>query len=152
MYQSITLIHSSLRWLVLIALIISIFRAARGYYWNKRFTKTDNLTRHWTATIAHVQLMVGMTFYFQSPLVKYFLRNFKTAKESIELLYFGLIHSVVMLLAIVLLTVGSALAKRQSIDRDKFRTMFIWYTAAFIIIIMIVPWPFSPLAQRPYFR
>src|SRR5690606_29120863 len=118
---------------------ISIFRAARGYYWNKRFTKTDNLTRHWTATIAHVQLMVGMTLYFQSPLVKYFLRNFKTAKESIELLYFGLIHSVVMLLAIVLLTLGSSLARRQSIDRDKLRPLFTCYTAAFSVHMLVVP-------------
>jgi drug/metabolite transporter (DMT)-like permease len=57
-----------------------------------------------------------------------------------------------MLTAIVLLTIGSALTKRKKDDRDKFKTMLTWFGIALIIILIAVPWPFSPFAQRPYLR
>ena len=61
--------HSALRWLVLIALIFSISRAAKGYFTKAAFTYADNALRHWTATIAHIQLVIGMTLYLRNPLL-----------------------------------------------------------------------------------
>ncbi len=108
--------------------------------------------RHWTATIAHVQLVLGIILYSQSPVISYFWKNFNTAKESFELLFFGLIHIVLMLFSIVLITIGSSAAKRKTSDRYKFKTMFTWYSIALAVIFIAVPWPFSPFANRPYFR
>jgi uncharacterized membrane protein len=152
MYQLLTFLHSSLRWLVLAGLIFAIYKAIRGYFQKRNFSKTDNAIRHWTATIAHIQLMVGMTLYFQSPVTRYFLKNFSTAKESFDLLFFGMIHSLIMLIAIVIITISSALTKRKPTDEEKFRTMLIGYSVAVIIIFIAIPWPFSPFANRPYFR
>lgn len=152
MYQALTFLHSTLRWLVLVSLIVSLYRAYRGYFRKAAFTKTDNAVRHWTATIAHTQLMVGMTLYFQSPIIKYFLNNFSTAKESFDLLFFGVIHSLLMLAAIIIITIGSSLAKRKTTSPEKFKTMLIWYALALLIIFIAIPWPFSPFANRPYFR
>lgn len=152
MYQTLTFYHSIMRWLVVFSLILSLYRACKGYFYKDVFSNTDNAIRHWTATIAHIQLMVGMILYFQSPLVKYFLANFKTAVHDFNMLFFGLIHSSLMLVAIVLITVGSASAKRKDTNASKFKTMIVWYSIALIIIIIAVPWPFSPLANRPYFR
>lgn len=152
MYQTLTFLHSTFRWLVLLSLIYSLFIAYKGYFSNKKFSKTDDSVRHWTATIAHVQLILGITLYSQSPIVKYFWNNFSTAKESFDLLFFGLIHIFLMLFSIVLITIGSALTKRKTTDKEKFKTMLIWYTIALIIIFIAIPWPFSPLANRPYFR
>ncbi|SHK13344.1 hypothetical protein [Chryseobacterium polytrichastri] len=152
MYQTLTFLHSTFRWLVLLSLIYSLFIAYKGYFSNKNFSKTDDSIRHWTATIAHIQLILGITLYSQSPIVKYFWNNFSTAKESFDLLFFGLIHIFLMLFSIVLITIGSALTKRKTTDKEKFKTMMIWYTVALIIIFIAIPWPFSPLANRPYFR
>jgi uncharacterized membrane protein len=152
MYQTLTFLHSTLRWLVLISLIVALYKAYRGYFLKTVFTKTDNTIRHWTATIAHLQLMVGMTLYFQSPIIKYFLKNFSTAKENFDLLFFGLIHSTLMLIAVIIITIGSAMAKRKTLDNEKFKTMLIWYGLALFLIFIAIPWPFSPFANRPYFR
>lgn len=152
MYQSLTFLHSTMRWLVLISLIISLYKAYRGYFRKETFSKADDAIRHWTATIAHLQLMLGITLYFQSPIIKYFLNNFSTAKESFDLLFFGMIHSLLMLVAVIIITIGSALAKRKAESSEKFKTMLIWYTIALLIIFIAIPWPFSPLANRPYFR
>ena len=144
--------HSYLRWLVLISLLLSISRAWRGRSFNSAFSKRDDALRHWTATIAHIQLVIGMLVYLQSPLVKHFMKNFEASRENLELLFYGLIHGLLMIIAIVVLSMGSAFAKRKATDREKFQTMLIWYSLALIIILIAIPWPFSPLANRPLFR
>jgi cytochrome bd-type quinol oxidase subunit 2 len=152
MYQTLTFLHSLTRWLVLLSLLYAIFRSFKGYFSGRKFTKTDDSVRHWTATIAHIQLIIGMIFYFKSPVIQYFWKNLNDAKESFEHLFFGLIHISLMITAIIIITIGSALAKRKDSDKEKFKTIGIWFSIALIIIFIAIPWPFSPFANRPYFR
>ena len=152
MYQTLTFLHSIFRWLVLLTLLYSIFRAYRGYFYGKEFSKTDDSVRHWTATIAHLQLVLGIILYSQSPVVSYFWKNFQVAKESFDLFFFSIIHISLMLFSIILITIGSSAAQRKTSDKDTFKTMLTWYTIALLIIFIAIPWPFSPLANRPYFR
>lgn len=152
MYQTLTFLHSFTRWLVLISLIYAVYRSFKGYFLNRKFTETDNTVRHWTATIAHLQLVLGMIFYFKSPVIQYFWQHFNEAKESFDHIFFGLIHISMMFTAIMIVTIGSALAKRKLSDKEKFRTMGIWFSTALIIIFLAIPWAFSPFANRPYFR
>jgi hypothetical protein len=152
MYTTLLFCHSILRWFVLGSLLYSIFIAYKGYSLQLIFTKRDNLIRHWTATIAHIQLIFGILIYVQSPIVKYFWTNFSVAIQNIDAAFFGLIHIFLMLTSIVLITIGSALAKRKVNDPDKFKTMLIWFSIGLVIIFLAVPWPFSFLANRPYFR
>lgn len=152
MYQSLTIYHSIIRWLVLVSLLYSIYRAYKGYSSHLNFTKTDNAIRHWTATIAHIQLVIGIMLYTQSPIIKYFWHNFNEAVENLDTLFFGLLHIAFMLLAIILITTGSALAKRKQTDKEKFKTMLVWFSISLLIIFIAIPWPFSPLANRPYYR
>ncbi len=152
MYQTLISYHNLMRWFVLASLILAIYRAYRGYVTKAIFSKTDNTIRHWTATIAHIQLMIGMTLYFHSPIVKYFMQHFKEAVSRLEMTFFSLIHSTLMLVAIVLITIGSAKSKRQTTDSEKFRTMLVWFSVSLLLIFMAIPWPFSPFAHRPYFR
>jgi len=152
MYDLLIFSHSLFRWLVLISLLYAIYRAYKGLASQSVFSKTDNAMRHWTATIAHIQLVIGMIIYTQSPLVRYFLQNFSIAVRQADAVFFGLIHITLMLAAIVVITIGSSLAKRRPTDREKFRTMLVWFSIALLIIFMAIPWPFSPLAIRPYLR
>ena len=152
MYQTLTFLHSTFRWLVLLSLVYSIFLSFKGYFQQKEFSKTDNSVRHWTATIAHIQLVLGITLYSQSPIIKYFWKNFSEVKESFDLLFFGLIHIFLMLFSIVLITIGSAVSKRKTTDKEKFKTMLIYFSIVLVLIFIAIPWPFSPFANRPYFR
>ncbi|MBK8392025.1 MAG: hypothetical protein IPL23_23350 [Saprospiraceae bacterium] len=152
MYQSLTFFHSMIRWLVLVSLLYSIFSAYKGYISPLKFTKLDNTVRHWTATFAHIQLVIGIVLYTQSPMIKYFWHNFQEAVQNSDTLFFGLLHIVFMFLAIIFITIGSALAKRKQTDKEKFKTMLVWFSTALLIILIAIPWPFSPLANRPYFR
>lgn len=141
-----------MRWLVLASLLYAIYRAYKGYTLNSQFSKSDNAVRHWTATIAHIQLVIGITLYTQSPIIKYFWHNFKEAIQNMDVAFYGLIHIILMLTAIILITIGSSLTKRKTTDKEKFKTVLIWFLISLIIIFIAIPWPFSPLSNRPYFR
>jgi len=152
MYSLLLSIHSLVRWLLLVTLLISIGRAYQGWLKNKRFSKRDNTLRVITSSIAHTQLILGLWLYFISPVIKYFLQNFSEAVHMREIRFFGMEHSLMMLIAIVLITIGSSLSKRKNEDKLKFKTLAIWLTIALLVILSSVPWPFSPLISRPYFR
>jgi len=152
MYSFLLALHSLIRWLVLVSLLYSIFIAYRGWLFKKSFTKADSVTRSVTTTIAHIQLVIGVWLYCISPVVSYFLRNFGTAVHERQIRFFGMEHITMMVIAITLLTIGSAKAKRKPADLQKFKTMAIWFTIALLIILSSIPWSFSPLIARPNFR
>lgn len=150
MHPILLVFYSLFRWVVVGSLLYAIFRAFRGYTARLAFTTTDNSVRHWTATCLHIQLMLGFTLYFLSPLISAFRQQ--GIQAGGQLVFFGLAHSGLMLLSVVLITVGSAMAKRQPADRAKFRTMLIWFSVGLLLIFLAIPWPFSPFANRPYIR
>ena len=152
MYSFLLALHSLVRWLVLVGMLMAIFRGYSGWLFHRKFSKFDNTIRVSTTTVAHIQLVLGICLYVISPVVRYFLQYFKQAVHQREIRFFGMEHITMMLIAIVLITIGSVKAKRQPTDKQKFKTMAIWYTIALIIILSSIPWQFSPLISRPYFR
>ncbi|PPK99942.1 hypothetical protein [Parapedobacter indicus] len=152
MYVTLLALHSLVRWLVLASLLFAIGCAYRGWLANKQFSRFDNSVRHWTATVAHIQLLVGGALYVISPIVNHFLHNFKEAVHQRDLRFFGMEHITMMLLAVIMITIGSAKAKRKPTDREKYKTLAIWFTAGLLIILLSIPWAFSPFTSRPYLR
>lgn len=150
MYSTLLIAHSILRWLVVLSLLYAIYRGWQGSNKQIAFTKADNSLRHWTATIAHTQLMLGIVLYTQSPTVKFYFSGYEDT--SGEAFFFGILHIILMLAAIVIITIGSAKAKRQPADAQKFRIMLNYFVIGLLIIFIAIPWPFSPLAHRPLIR
>ncbi len=150
MYRTLLILHSINRWLVLISLIYAIWIAWAGLRSGRAMTGPQNTVRHVTATISHVQLLLGFSLYMISPVVKFSVAD--GGRLVNEHTFFRLIHLALMALAVVLITIGSARAKRAESDRLKFRTMLVWFSIALFIILLAIPWPFSPWISRPYFR
>ena len=152
MYPYLLAIHSLTRWFVFLSLLYAIYRSYRGWLGNKAYTNLENQVRHWSATFAHVQLVLGLWLYYISPITNYFLHHFKEATHERELRFFGMEHISMMLLGIIIITISSILSKRKQADKQKFRTLAIGYTIALLVILSSVPWPFSPVVSRPYLR
>lgn len=152
MYATLLSLHSLVRWFVLAALIFGLYRAYSGWLSKKKFSRMDDAVRHWAATIVHIQFVLGAWLYLISPIVDYFLHNFNVAVHQREIRFFGMEHSLMMLLAVGIVSTGSAKAKRKPADIEKFKTMAIWFTIALLVILSSIPWEFSPFTSRPYFR
>jgi len=152
MYPTVLALHSLIRWFVLASLLLATFRAYYGWLSGKSFSQIDNSARHWTATIAHIQLGFGLWLYLVSPITNYFLNHYYDAVHQRQIRFFGMEHSLMMIIAVIFITIGSAKAKRKKTDREKFMTQAIWLSIGLLIILTSVPWRFSSLVSRPYFR
>ena len=152
MYNTILTLHSLFRWLLLAILLIALFIAYRGWWTGNAFSAADNRLRMIMASVAHVQLILGLWLYFISPVIDYFLHHYKDAVHMRQIRFFGMEHSLMMLIAIIIITIGSVVTKKKNTGKAKFKTMAIWFTVGLIVILMNVPWPFSPMVARPWFR
>lgn len=152
MHYSILLIHSYLRWAVLLSILLALVRAFAGLSSGGRYSRIDTIARLLATTTTHTQVLIGAGLYFISPLVTYFFSEPRKGTLPLEIWFFAAVHVTLMLVAVVVLTIGSALARRAATDREKFRATAIYFGVALLLILLAVPWPFSPLAARPWFR
>lgn len=149
-YPALLSLHSLFRWLVVAALLFALARAGQGRLFNRHYSRTDDIARRCTATLAQVQLVLGLWLYSISPLVAGFFSQ--KAVHQRELRFFSVEHGPAMLLAVLLLSIGCIKAGRQADSRQKFKTITFWYGAALLLILIAVPWSFSPMVQRPLWR
>jgi hypothetical protein len=139
------IIHSGLRWLVLITLFIHLYCIYSGYFKNKEFSKFNKIFSHITVGFVHLQFVVGLYVYYTSEKINIFLENVKESMSIYELRFFAVEHSSIMLLAIILITIGSFKSKRIEDDRAKYKTQIIYYTLGLVLILTSIPWTLSPL-------
>ena len=152
MFKIFLFLHSINRWLVLIFLLYSIVFSIRGYFKTLRFEPKHNFFRHTTATILQIQLMLGLALYMMSPVVKFSFGPASSGELVSEHSFFKYVHIALMVISVIIVTVGSAKAKRMPEDKLKFSTILLWFGIGLAIILIAIPWPFSPLANRPLFR
>jgi len=152
MYPYLLLFHSLVRWLVLASLLFALYRSLKGWLSKSPFQAMDGKARQWAVTMAHTQLVIGYVLYFSSPIIAWFRSHYHEAVQQPEFRFFGLIHIILMTLAVTCITIGGAAARRKGDDAAKFKTMTIWFALALLIILLAIPWPFSPLAKRPLLR
>lgn len=152
MFAYLLPLHSAVRWLVLIILIAAIVRSYYAYKKAIPYRKADKRLRELTTAILNIQLLIGLWLYSISPMVRYFLQNFQKGVKLREIRFFGMEHSLMMLIAVILVSIGSAKARKQRTDAHKFRTQWLWYGIALLVILSSIPWSFSPLTSRPLIR
>ena len=136
MYNFLLHAHSGLRWLVLIALVIALIQTFMRRGTSGSIMETKSVL--FTFILTHTQLLVGLILYFISPKVVF---GANTMSNSM-LRFFTVEHLIGMLIAIVLITLGYTKAKKAELPFNK---AFNYYIAAFILILISIPWPFRAL-------
>jgi len=130
--------HSGLRWVALGLLIYAIFNALRK---KDFYTKSDRLVNMFAMVSLHIQLVIGLILYFTSSKV-----SFVDGWMKNQLLrFYGMEHISLMILAIILVTIGHAKAKRATEPAKKHKTILLFYAIGLILIIASIPWPFRKL-------
>lgn len=151
-HTTLLTLHSLLRWFVLISLLYAIYRSYKGWFAKSTFTVQDSKVTRVATIIAHIQLLVGLILYAVSPVIHSLFSNFGDAVQQSSIRFYGMEHTIMMIIAIALITIGSVKSRREADDLRKFKTVAIWFTIALVIILVSIPWPFSPMDARPWFR
>ncbi|MEM8890259.1 MAG: cytochrome B [Bacteroidota bacterium] len=132
--------HSGFRWLVLGALILAILNALIKWQGGRAFKDSPDRTLNTlVAALIGTQFLIGLILYFLSPKV-----IFAAESMSSKVARFFLVeHSLMMLIAISLVSIGSVRAKKADTDAGKFKSTFIFFLIGLVIILWAIPWPWQ---------
>jgi hypothetical protein len=141
MYTGLLHLHNTLRWVVLITLILSIY---------KLFTQKDALKTSKILLIsAHTSLLVGLYQYIAGPLGIKMIQaaGMAATMKDPASRFWAVEHLFSMILAIVLITIGH-IKYKKSLKPGPTRIL---YVIALILILLAMPWPFRAGIGRPLF-
>lgn len=151
-YTIVLTLHNILRWVVLIAALLTIIRSVNGLRFKRGWTESDNKSSMLYASFLDVQLLLGLLLYFVlSPITTAALQNFGGAMSNSGARFFLIEHSLMMFIAVVVAHVGRTMVKRAANAVSKHRRNAIWMAISLLIVLASIPWPFFP-AARPLFR
>lgn len=150
MEQGLLHLHNFLRWVVLLFALLTIIRSMMGLANNGAFTSGDRKTAMFLMISADIQLLLGLALYY---LKGWFtvLTSGGDIMSNKASRFFAIEHLAGMLIAIILIHIGYAAAKKNIADRAKHKKLF-WFTLIAVLIIMVtIPWPFREIVGRPLF-
>jgi hypothetical protein len=125
-------LHSGLRWIVLLLLIINVINAI-GFMGGKPVTPQAKKLSLFGLIATHLQVVVGLIVYFFSQKVRF---DSTTMSDPVAR-FFTMEHTLMMLIAVILITLGHRQTKAGNGKR-----MFWFYFIALVVILAAIPWPF----------
>jgi len=151
MSQGLLHLHSLLRWIILVLLVINIVRHYGAA--SNPFTAMDKKLGLFLMIAAHTTLLLGLYQWFTSPVGLPNIQNLgmgAVMKDSAQR-FWAVEHLTGMLIAIVLITIGRGVAKKDLSDAIKHKRSATLFLIALIIILASIPWPFRAGIARPWF-
>lgn len=141
MYSVLKTIHSYWAYLALLILIIAVVNALIGMSSKKAFVAKDLRLSLFGLIFAHIQLLIGLVLYFVSPWFEQWstLGMGGVMKDAQTRLYL-VEHPFTNIIAIVLITMGWSMHKRQTQDAKKFSRIGIFYTLGLLLLLSRIPW------------
>lgn len=151
MYQGLLHLHSLLRWIILILLVVNIVRHFTAS--NQPFTATDKKLGLFLMIAAHTTLLLGLFQWFTGATGLTNIQNIGMAaamKDSVSR-FWAVEHATGMIIGIILITLGKTVAKKPYADAVKHKRTAILFLLALVIIVLTIPWPFREGIGRPWF-
>lgn len=130
-------LHSYWAYLVLTLLVIAVVNSFSGLTSKSTYKAKDRKIALFALIVAHIQLILGLGWYFMSPWYHALKEN---GMGDAETRLMAVEHPLVMIIAITLITIGFSKHKKKSDDGGKFKTLAIFYTIALILILSRIPW------------
>ena len=141
MYSLFKNLHSYWAFLVLIVILLAIGNAFIGKIKGKDFESKDLRISLFGLIFSHLQLLIGLILYFVSPWFDQWsaLGMGGVMKDPQTRLYL-VEHPFTNIIAIVLITMGWSLHKRQSDSGKKFLRIGLFYSFGLLLLLSRIPW------------
>lgn len=141
MYTGLLHSHNGLRWLVLLALLLTILLSFSGWFKKREWKKSDNISGLLLIILMDLQFLIGLVLYaFVSPITKASFNNFGAAMKNADLRFYAVEHIALMVIALILVHVGRKKSKRDIAPWKRQRSAAIFYTISLILILAGIPW------------
>ena len=133
-------VHSYWAYLVLAILIFAVVNAVIGVAKKKKFTDKDLRVGLFALIVSHIQLLIGLVWYFMSPWFSTLTEDAGAVMKEKSLRLLAVEHPVMMILAIVFITIGWSKHKKRTTDNAKFKTFAIFYGIGLLLMLSKIPW------------
>ncbi len=144
-------LHSYLRWIVLGLLLVVVARAYSGWKKALAWSPSDETRHKAFVGVLDLQLLLGLLLYLVlSPITRAFFASPGPSMKVSEIRFFGIEHTTLMIVAVVVAHVGRVRSKKRE-GAARHKGVFVTSLVTFILILAAIPWPFYP-AKRPLFR
>jgi hypothetical protein len=152
MYSAVLLLHSWVRWLVLIAGVLAVARALVGMSGGKPWTNADDRGTMLFSIALDIQMLLGIVLYAGlSPITRLAFADMASAMRNPMLRFWVAEHFAGMLVAVALVHIGRNVITRKAAGSDRHRLAVMFMGVAMVVILLSIPWPWGALA-RPLFR
>jgi hypothetical protein len=143
MYNGIVHLHNIIRWVILVLMLIALSRHFVGMTRKRPFTAGDRKVGTWLFISANIQFLIGLYQWFFGPWGFKLIQNtsFGEIMKNSTYRFWVMEHSLTMLIAIALISIGRGAAKKNIPDVSKHRRGFWFYLIALILILAAIPWP-----------
>jgi hypothetical protein len=152
MYSATLLVHSYLRWAVLLLGLLAFLRSFTARRTRRPWTPADDGLGRWFIMLLDTQVLIGLLLYLAiSPITRQAFSDFGAAMGNSVLRFWAVEHIFGMLVGLALAHVGRARARRGRTDADRHRFASLYFGLALVAILVSIPWPGVP-AARPLLR
>lgn len=150
MYQGFVHLHSLLRWVILILLVVAIIRHLKAFNAKQPVNAGHKKIDLFLMIAAHTTFLIGLIQYFVGSYGYNLIRDagFGVVMKNSAMRFWAVEHIVGMLIAIVLITIGRGKVKRGT-DYTIHKKALILFVIALVIIVASIPWPFRAAIARP---
>ena len=141
MYTGFLHLHDTLRWLILLSLVITLIKYLAGWLGNQSWNKVDNILGIVFTSLMDLQIITGLVLYFfLSPITRLAFSDMRAAMKDPEVRFITVEHFSMMILAVALVHIGRAKSKKAIPDVSKFKIASIYFLIALGIIMSAIPW------------
>jgi hypothetical protein len=151
MYSAALILHSWIRWAVILAGLYAFARSVLGASRGSQWTPADDRAGFWFVTAVDFQMLLGLILYFfLSPFTAQALHDFAGAMKDAALRFWAVEHLFGMVIAVALVHIGRVRARKTDSLR-RHRVAAIFFGLALLLIFASIPWPGS-VHGRPLLR
>ena len=140
MYIYFKTVHSYWAFFVIFILGVVIFNAFIGRYTGKEFSTKDLRISLFGLIFSHIQLLIGLILYFVSPWFDQWAAIGMGVMKDAQARLYLVEHPITNILAIVLITIGWSMHKRQSESSKKFLRIILFYSLGLLLLLSGIPW------------
>lgn len=150
--QTILVLHNILRWAILLFGLWTLLNAISGVMSKRPYSLNDNRSNLFFMIGCDIQLLLGLVLYFSNSWFDKLKGGMGPVMKNGLDRFFTVEHSLMMIIAWILVHVGRTSVKRASTDAAKHRKMLLFFGLALLLILAAIPWPFRTEIARPLLR
>lgn len=140
MYSILKTVHSYWAFFALSILFIAILNALIKIISKKSFNSVDLRISLFGLIFSHIQLLIGVILYFISPWFDQWASLGIGVMKNNESRLYLVEHPITNILAILFITIGWSLHKKQSESSKKFLRIILFYGVGYVLLLSRIPW------------